>query len=77
MDFWLDSLKPGMQAVVTGFYCSRALQRRLEDFGMVEGTYVICRYCSPGGDVAALGLRGTTLAVRRTDLARIAARPVQ
>lgn len=76
MEFWLDGLKPGMQAVVTEFHCSQALQRRLEEFGMVEGTEVSCRYRSPGGDVAALGLRGTTLAVRRADLAQIAARQV-
>lgn len=77
MEFCLDSLKPGMQAVVTGFRCSRAMQQRLRDFAMVEGTRVICRYRSPGGDVMALGLRGTTLAVRRSDLAQIVARPVQ
>lgn len=76
MAFCLDQLKPGMQAVVTEFHCSKALQRRLEDFGMVEGTAVSCRYRSPGGDVSALCLRGTTLAVRRTDLAQIAARQV-
>lgn len=77
MEFALDQLKPGMNAVVTGFCCSQALQRRLEDFGMVEGTKVSCRYRSPSGDVSALSLRGTTLAVRRTDLAQIAARQVR
>lgn len=76
MEFCLDGLKPGMQAVVTEFRCSEALQRRLGDFGLVEGTQVSCRYRSPGGDVSALGLRGTTLAVRRSNLAQIAARQV-
>lgn len=74
MDIWLDGLGPGKAAVVTKFCCPQCLQRRLADFGMVEGTTVVCRYRSPGGDVTALGLRGTTLAIRRTDLAQIAAR---
>lgn len=76
MELRLDGLRPGMAAVVTEFYCPDALRRRLADFGLVEGTAVSCRYCSPRGDVAALGLRGTTLAIRRTDLAQIAARQV-
>lgn len=75
MEFRLDGLRPGMEAVVTAFYCPEGVQRRLADFGMVEGTTVSCRYQSPDGGVAALFLRGTTLAVRRVDLAQIAARP--
>lgn len=74
MDICLDGLGPGTEAVVTAFYCPQNLRHRLADFGMVEGTKVVCRYCSPDGDVAAISLRGTTLAIRRTDLAQIAAR---
>ena len=74
MEFWLDSLKPGMQAVVTRICCPEALARRLADFGLVEGTAVSCRYRSPGGDVSALELRGTVLAIRKSDLRQIAAR---
>ncbi len=76
MEIWLDGLKPGMQAVVTQLHCSRLLQQRLEDFGLVEGTTVTCRYHSPGGDVTALSLRGTTIAIRTGDLRQIAARSV-
>lgn len=71
MEIRLDSLTPEAEAVVTGFFCSEALRRRLADFGMVEGTHVTCRYRSPRQDVFALELRGTTLALRRTDLAQI------
>ena len=74
MEFWLDSLTPGMQAVVTRIGCPEALARRLADFGLVEGTKVSCRYRSPGGGVFALELRGTVLAIRKTDLRQIAAR---
>lgn len=76
MELRLDGLHPGMAAVVTDFYCPEALRQRLADFGLVVGTAVSCRYRSPEGDVVALGLRGTTLAIRRTDLAQIAARRV-
>lgn len=71
MEIRLDSLTPDAEAVVTGVFCSEALRCRLADFGLVEGTHVICRYRSPRTDVFALGLRGTTLALRRTDLAQI------
>lgn len=74
MEISLDRLKTGMAAVVTGFHCSRQLQQRLADFGLVAGTTVSCRYCSPGKDLSALALRGMVLAVRRRDLAQIAAR---
>ena len=74
MEFWLDSLTPGMQAVVTRIACPEALARRLADFGLVEGTNVTCRYRSPGGSVFALELRGTVLAIRKSDLRQIAAR---
>ena len=74
MEFRLDSLTPGMQAVVTRIGCPETLARRLADFGLVEGTRVSCRYHSPGGGVLALELRGTVLAIRKTDLRQISAR---
>lgn len=76
MEIWLDGLKPGKRAVVTRLCCPEPLRRRLADFGLVEGTTVCCRYRSPAGDVSALGLRGTTLAIRTADLGRIAARGI-
>lgn len=74
MDMCLDALRPGMRAVVTQMCCGEALCRRLADFGLVPGTEVACRYCSPGGDVSALELRGTVLAIRGLDLKKIQAR---
>lgn len=76
MEFSLDQLRPGMTAVVVAFHCPQALEKRLAEFGMVEGTTVRCRYRSPGGGLSALCLRQTTLAVRKTDLAQIIAREV-
>lgn len=74
MEIRLDSLRPGAEAVITAIDCTPSVRRRLTDFGMVEGTRVVCCYRSPDGTLSALVLRGTTLAVRRTDLARITAR---
>lgn len=74
MEFWLDSLRPGMRAAVTRVCCRESLKKRLADFGLVKDTVVQCCYRSPDGGVVALRLRGTTIAVRRADLRRIAAR---
>lgn len=76
MEIRLDGLRPGKEAVVIAFYCPERLRCRLKDFGMVEGTVVRCQYRSPGADISALRLRGTTLAIRRTDLAQIVAKEV-
>ena len=74
MDFWLDGLRPGMEAEVTRVCCPKALKKRLADFGLVAGTKVACCYRSPDGGVVALRLRGTTIALRRSDFHLIAAR---
>lgn len=74
MNLNLDGLRPGMGALVTGVSCDEALRKRLEDFGLTEGTEVSCRYRSPHEDVTALELRGTVLAIRRRDLRLISGR---
>lgn len=74
MEFWLDCLRPGMGAEVTRVCCRESLKKRLADFGLVQGTKVVCCYRSPDGGVLALRLRGTTIAIRRADLHKIAAR---
>ncbi len=47
---------------------------RLRDFGLVPGTKVCRRYCSPGRDVTAIELRGSVLALRTPDLKGIKVR---
>ncbi len=70
----LNMLKPGEAAVVTAIGCSKALQERLADMGLVSGTKVRCRYQSPRKDVSALEVRGSLLAIRVTDLQMISGR---
>ncbi len=74
MDICLSELLPGERALVITIPESCPLKGRLRDFGMVEGTQVACQFFSPGGDLAALELRGTVIALRRGDLGQIVAR---
>ena len=48
------------------------MRHRLWDMGMVEGTTVECAFKSPSGDPVAYVVRGTVVALRRTDAAAIA-----
>ncbi len=74
METGLDCIRPGMRAVVTQIYTDAAMQRRLKAFGLVPGTVVRCRYRCPWGDVVALELRGSVLALRTRDLRKIRVR---
>ena len=71
MQTTLDRLRLGMRAVVTGIDVSTELKSRLSDFGLVPGIRVCCRYRSPGGQVTALELRGTVIALRTGDMKKI------
>lgn len=74
METSLDCIRPGVRAVVTKVNTDTALKKRLQDFGLVPGTAVRCRYRSPWGDVTALELRGSVLAMRTRDLRKIRVR---
>lgn len=74
METSLDRIRPGARAVVTQIHTEPALRRRLRDFGLIPGTVVCCRYRNPWGDVTALQLRGTVLAMRTRDLEKIRVR---
>ena len=67
----LDQVCTGMWACVVDIDTSAHLRQRLRDFGLVLGTRVRRRYASPGGDVIAIELRGSVLALRKRDLHRI------
>lgn len=74
MEITLDRLRPGMGATVVQIGTKDVLRRRLKDFGFVPGTLVCCCYRSPHADVSAISFRGSVLALRRRDLARITGR---
>lgn len=64
----LDRVCMGKWARVIGIDTQPQLRQRLRDFGLVPGTRVRRRYASPGGDVVAIELRGSVLALRAPDL---------
>lgn len=74
METGLDRVRPQMTAEVLKLDVETGLQRRLRDFGLVPGTKVRCCYRSPGGQVTALEVRGSVLAIRTRDLQSIRVR---
>lgn len=70
----LDQVCTGVWGYVLKIDTDDHLQQRLRDFGLVPGTRVRCRFASPAGDVIAIELRGSVLALRRRDLHRIRVR---
>ena len=68
MQVSLDRLPLGIPAVVMCVGCNRELKKRLEDFGLVQGTIVTARYRSPDKGVTAVAFRDTVIALRTRDL---------
>lgn len=71
MELSLDRLRLGQQATVVSINTDKTMRERLKDFGLIPGTAVRRRFCSPHGDVAAIAFRGSLLALRERDLKRI------
>lgn len=67
----LAELSPGEGAVVQTLRLPPALLERLEDLGLVEGTFVWCRLRAPSGSPLAFRIRGAVIALRRQDAAQI------
>lgn len=74
MEIMLSKLRPGIRALVTEIPDINVLKGRLREFGLVPGTELMCRFISPAGDLMALELRGTVIAVRLKDLGGIMVR---
>ena len=67
----LSQLPPGRDGVVREIRCAPALEMRLEDLGLTEGTEVRCLHKSPAGTPAAYEIRGAVIALRRGDAEQI------
>lgn len=72
----LQALPPGGAGLVTELRIDGPARRRLLDLGFVSGTIVRAVRRSPLGDPTAYEVRGSILAVRREDAARILVQPV-
>lgn len=67
----LDEVHFGVWGSVVAMDTTQELTQRLRAFGLIPGTWVRRRYCSPGGDVTAVELRGSVIALRTGDVRRI------
>jgi ferrous iron transport protein A len=67
----LNALKPGQQAIVRALTSQGLERRRLMDLGLLPGTLVAVELISPLGDPTAYLVRGTLVALRQEQAARI------
>ncbi len=67
----LDRLEPGRSARIMEIDGESGAARRLREFGLIPGGMIRCRMRSAGGDPTAYEIRGTVIAIRREDAARI------
>lgn len=67
----LHEIDAGQGGAITRLAGEDAMARRLADLGFTEGTVVDCLYKSAAGDPAAYRVRGTVIALRREDAARL------
>lgn len=49
----------------------KAMEKRLRELGLIEGTYIECTVRSPHGDMAAFLVRGACIALRNSDSEKI------
>lgn len=73
----LDELREGEWAVLRGVAEESPLRERLTDLGFVAGTTISCERVSPLGDPVAYGLRGSVIALRRSDARLIAIEKIE
>lgn len=71
MQMRLNCLNTGCRGTVTKIETAESLKRRLYQFGLVPGTPVTCLYRNCAGDLMALELRGSMLALHARDAGRI------
>ena len=67
----LDRLPAGQTAILTALGTGDGLRRRLLDLGFLPGAALSCLFTAPGGDPRAYGIRGTVVALRNSDAAKI------
>ena len=74
MEFTLEKIRPGDWVIVTEIEEDCPLKNRFQEFGFVVDSLIFCPFISPGGDLTALELGGTVIAVRVKDLTGIRVR---
>lgn len=68
----LDAMRPGEHGKVLNLKLDGVLGRRLTGMGLIPGTEIACRMQSGRAALTAFELRGSVIALRRKDAAKIA-----
>ncbi len=72
----LSQMRVGSVCRVTTLHLEGLLRRRMMDLGIIPGTAVECVRKGPSGDPTAYNVRGTTIALRKEDAAKIHVYPI-
>lgn len=72
----LSKIQIGSACIVTDLHLEGLLRRRMMDLGIIPGTAVECIRRGPSGDPTAYSVRGTTIALRKEDAAKINVYPI-
>lgn len=64
-------LKPGEKGIISNVCGNEKLAKRLSALGFIEGTEVKLHSCAPLGDPIVVQVRGSKLALRKSDLKSI------
>lgn len=67
----LDLLPIGKIAKVKGLLAEGSVRRRFLDLGLIQGTQIQALHKSPSGDPVAYDIRGTVIALRLKEAAKI------
>ena len=67
----LSQIRQGDRVEVVEIPKQCALYHMLQQFGIMEGSILYCRYCSPGSELVALECEGSVVALRLRQLTRI------
>ncbi len=76
MEWTLDQMPLGQEAVVLQIEENSMLGRRMREMGITEGVRTCRERQAPLGDPSVYMVRGSALAIRNMDAAHILVRPV-
>ncbi len=72
----LDDLKPGEEAVITGYSQHLEDELRVLEMGLIIGSVVRLVKCAPFGDPIQIRVRGADLSLRRAIAKGILTQPI-
>ena len=64
---FLSDMQIGNKGIITKLNVNENIKRRLQDLGLIEGTYIECILKSPFNDPSAYLIRGALIAIRKED----------